>query len=197
MIRRTLALFIASASLVWASPVFAADRYELDPAHSTIGFSIKHLLISRVQGRFTDVAGVILYDESDITKSSVDVAIKTGSINTQVEKRDAHLKSPDFFDAEKFPMITFKSSRVEKTGDGYLCVGTLTMHGVSKELSIPFEITGKVKDPQGNTRIGVDAELSLNRQDYGISWNKAMEGGGLLVGNDVKITLSVEAVKKP
>ncbi len=184
------------ASLLLTSPVFAADQYTIDPQHTDVGFAVQHLVISNVRGNFTDVSGKILYDEADITKSSVNVTIKTASIDTHNADRDKHLRSPDFFDVTKYPEITFQSRGIEKHGDGYLCIGTLTMHGVSKKIGIPFQITGKIKDPRGNTRIGVEAALTLNRQDFGISWNKAMDNGGLMVGNKVKINLSVEAIQQ-
>ena len=178
-----------------ATPVSAA-QYAIDPAHTSVGFSIPHLVISRVNGSFPDVKGEIVYDESDVAKSSVNVTINAASIDTNNADRDKHLRSGDFFETDKYSEITFKSARIEPQGDGYVAVGTLTMHGVSKEVSIPFKITGTVKDPWGKTRLGAEASVTLNRQDYGIAWNKAMEGGGLVVGNEVKITLSVEAVKQ-
>ena len=190
-------VFAAGLGLSLASPVFGADQYAIDPAHTNVGFSVQHLVINRVHGNFTAVSGEILYDEEDVTRSSVKVVIQTASINTNQADRDKHLKSADFFDAEKYPEITFQSTKIEKRDkEGYLCVGTLTMHGVSKEVAIPFEVTGKVKDPRGKTRIGIEANLTLNRLDYGISWNKALEGGGLVVGNSVRIALNVEAIKQ-
>jgi polyisoprenoid-binding protein YceI len=152
------------------------------------------MVISNVKGGFADVAGVIMYDESDVAKSSVEVTIKTASVNTNNEKRDEHLRSPDFFDADKYPDITFKSKAINKTDDGLALVGILTIKGISKEVTFPFEITGKLTDPWGSVRIGAEAKLKINRQDFGLTWNKALETGGLVVGNDVKIELNVEAV---
>ena len=186
------------AGLLWAtsSVAIAADQYAIDPAHSTAAFAVKHLAINTVHGRFAEVSGAILYDEQDVTKSSVTVTIKAASINTDNAKRDEHLRSADFFDAAQFPDITFRSTRIQSTADGYLCVGTLTMHGVSKEVTIPFTILGKIEDPWGKTRLGVEASLGLNRLEYGIVWNKTLGNGSLVVGTDVKITLNVEAVQQ-
>ena len=186
-----IGLWVGSASAVWA-----AQRYAIDEAHTTVGFSIPHLVINRVHGNFRQLSGAIVYDEADITKSSVEVVIKAAGIDTGNDKRDGHLRSPDFFDADKYPEIVFRSSRIERQGEGYLCTGTLTMHGVSKEIQIPFAITGTVRDPWGKTRLGAEAALTLNRQDYGIVYNKTLESGGMLLGNDVKIELNVEAVQE-
>lgn len=183
-------------TLLLASPTRSADTYVIDPVHSLAGFSVRHLMINNVQGRFNDFSGTILYDEKDITKSSVKVTINAASINTENADRDKDLRSPNFFDVANYPTLTFESKRIQKKGKSYLCIGTLTMHGVSKEVTLPFQILGKVKDPWGNTRLGVEASLTLNRQEYGIAYNKTLDNGGLIVGNEVKITLNVEAVKK-
>jgi len=183
--------------LVVAAAGFAhgADAYKIDTAHSYVGFGIKHMVIATVKGKFTEFEGLIHYDEADITKSSVEVKIKAASINTANEARDNHLRNPDFFDVAKYPEITFKSSRVEKKGDKLQVAGTLTMHGVSKEVVIPFDFNGKVKDPWGNERVGFAGSLTLDRTDYGLTWGKLLETGGLVVDNIVKIELEIEAVK--
>ena len=183
------------ASLLVAAAAPGADRYQIDPAHTQIGFSVRHLVISNVQGKFNEFSGTILYDGQDISKSSVSVTIKAASIDTGVEPRDVDLRSANFFDATKFPEVTFQSTRIEKRGEGYVALGTLTMHGVAKEVALPFSITGPIKDPGGKQRLGVEASLTINRQDWGLSYSKAMDNGGLIVGNDVKIELNVEAVK--
>jgi polyisoprenoid-binding protein YceI len=187
------AVFLLAAS---ANVVSAADKYELDTSHTSVEFAVKHMVISTVKGAFSDVTGTILYDEKDITKSSVDVLIKVASVNTNNEKRDEHLKSADFLDAGKYPDITFKSKQVQKTDEGLVLTGILTIRDVSKEVSMPFEITGKLTDPWGNVRIGAETELEINRQDYGVSWSKNLDGGGLVVGDKVKIEISLEGVKK-
>ncbi|UCH84265.1 MAG: polyisoprenoid-binding protein, partial [Candidatus Latescibacterota bacterium] len=158
-------------------------------------FAVKHMVVSKVKGEFNEYSGTILYDEADVTKSSVDVTIKTASIDTKDQKRDDHLRNPDFFDAETYPEITFKSKQIKKSEDGFVAVGDLTMHGVTKEITIPFEITGVIDDPWGNTRMGVSAELELNRQDYGVSWSQKLDAGGLVVGDNVEIEIEIEAIK--
>ena len=192
---RILAL-VGMLSLFSFNAALAADQYAVDPVHSHIGFSVKHLVITNVKGDFTDYSGTIVYDEKDITQSSVNVTIKTASIHTGNQQRDDDLRSPNFLDAAQYPEMTFKSTRIEPKEDGYLCTGMLTLHGVSKEISIPFDIEGPIKDPWGKTRIGVEATLSLNRQDYGIKYDKALDNGGAVVGNKVKISLNVEGIKQ-
>jgi polyisoprenoid-binding protein YceI len=180
-------LFVLAAS----ASALAADQYKIDPNHSSATFSVRHMVISNVPGRFSDVSGNIVYDEADISKSSVEARIKAATITTDNEGRDKHLKSADFFDVEKYPEITFKSKRVEKRGSQLVAIGTLTMKGVSKEIELPFELN-KLVTARGTT-IGVVAETKLNRQDYGVSWNRAIEGGGAVVSDEVKIALSLEA----
>ncbi len=176
-----------------ASFAFAGEKYELDVNHSSVGFSAKHLVISNTKGQFKDFTGVIVFDEKDISKSSVNVTIKTASISTANEGRDKHLKSADFLDVEKHPEITFKSKSVTKTDDGYNVKGDLTIRGVTKEVAFPFTLVGPV-EAMGK-RIGVEASLAINRQDFGVSWSKTLDNGGLVVSNEVKIALEVEALK--
>ncbi len=179
-----------------ASTALAADNYEIDPAHTRIGFSVRHMMISNVAGRFLGFKGAIQYDPQDITKSSVSVKIDSASVSTDNNNRDNDLRSPNFFDAAKFPEITFQSSRIEKRGEGYVCIGTLAIHGVSKEVSIPFTIFGQVKDPRGNTHMGLEGGLTIDRRDFGMNYARTIDNGGLMVGNDVKVELSVEAVNR-
>jgi polyisoprenoid-binding protein YceI len=184
-----------SAAKVAYAPV-PGGEYNIDPAHSIIGFSIRHLEIAWVEGRFKDFKGTIHFDEKDVTKSSVEFTAKVESIDTGVEPRNKHLRTADFFDVEKFPEMTFKSTRVDRKGkDGYVLHGDLTLKGVTKQVALPFTVTGAIKDPWGNTRFGVQAETKLDRRDYGITWGKALENGGLDVGNEVTIELQLEAVK--
>lgn len=192
--KKVLAGTLVSLVLAVAAP--GADRYEIDPVHTSIGFSVRHLVINNVKGKFGDFSGTILYDENDITKSSVSVTVRTASINTGVDKRDDDLRSPNFFDVAQHPEMTFRSSRIEKRGDGYAAVGTLALHGVSKEIAVPFTLSGKIKDPWGNERIGVEASLTIDRRDWGITYSKTMDSGGLIVGNEVKIELNLEGIKK-
>jgi polyisoprenoid-binding protein YceI len=154
------------------------------------------MVVTTVKGNFNEFSGTIIADEQDLNKSSVKVAIKANSIDTRIDKRDAHLRSPDFFDVEKFPEITFVSKKVKKKGKGYILEGTFTMHGVSKEIAIPFTVSGPVKGPWGNTVFGIEGGLTIDRTDYGLKWNKVLEAGGVLVSNKVNIVLNIEAVKK-
>lgn len=177
------------------APVPGGD-YNIDPAHSIIGFSIRHLEIAWVEGRFKDFKGTIHFDESDVTRSSVEFAAKVESIDTGVEQRNAHLRTADFFDVAKYPEMSFKSTRVERKGkDSYVLYGDFTLKGVTKQVQLPFTVTGAIKDPWGNTRFGVNAQTKIDRRDYGITWGKVMENGGLDVGNEVTIDLQLEAVK--
>jgi polyisoprenoid-binding protein YceI len=194
--RRTLSVAATFlAVIVLAGTSSAADKYDIDRSHSSIGFAVKHMVVTKVRGEFNEWTGTILYDDKDISRSSVEVSIKTASIDTKDAKRDQHLRGPDFFDAEKHPAITFKSKRIEKAENGFVAVGDLTMRGVTKEIGIPFELAGTVVDPYGNTRLGLSARTSLNRQDYGVSWSKKLDAGGLVVGDEVEIVIDVEAVK--
>lgn len=184
-----------AVTAIFATTGTAADKFTIDKTHSSVQFSVSHMVISKVKGTFNDFSGSIVYDDTDITKSSVDVTILVTSVDTKDEKRDEHLRNPDFFDAESFPEITFKSKRVEKSGDGFVVVGDLTMRGVTKEVSMPFAVAGVITDPWGNTRMGASATLEVNRQDYGVSFSKKLDNGGLLVGDDVGIEIEIEAVK--
>ncbi len=177
-------------------PDTSESTYIIDNAHSLIGFSVRHLTISEVHGRFNDFTGTIHYNEKDVTKSSVEFTAKAASINTDIKARDEHLRGTDFFDVEKYPELTFKSTRIESHGQQYLMVGQFTMHGVTKEISFPFQLTNQIKDQRGKTRFGVQAQLTINRQDYGISWSKTLDNGGLAVSNEVKIELNFEAIKQ-
>lgn len=196
MKHRYLSCATAIAALLVAS-VWAADTYELDTAHSSVNFSISHMVISKVKGRFTSFTGSVTADPeatNSITAAQATIAVK--SIDTSNAKRDEHLRSADFFDAEKHPTITFETKSIEKQGDQYIAKGTFTMHGVSKEFTLPFKVNGPIKDPWGNTRLGIEARTTLNRSDYGLTWNKALETGGVVVGDEVEIEIQAEAVKK-
>jgi polyisoprenoid-binding protein YceI len=174
----------------------AADTYKIDTVHSSVGFSVKHMMVSNVKGLFRDFSGTIMLDEKDVTKSSVMVTIKAASIDTGNANRDNHLRTGDFLQVDKYPEITFTSKSVEKTATGYNAKGTLTIRGVSKDVVLPFTMAGPVKDAFGKSRLGAEAGLEINRQDYGVAWNKTMDNGGLVVADTVKIDLGVEAVKE-
>ena len=185
----------APAAKVLYSPVPGGD-YSIDPAHSRIGFAVRHLEINWVEGRFKEFTGTVRFDEKDVTRSSVEFAARVESIDTEVAARDKHLLSADFFEAEKYPEMTFRSTRVERNGnEAYVLHGDLMLKGVTKPVSLPFTITGAVKDPWGNTRFGVEARTKINRRDFGITYGNAFAGGGLDVGNEVIINLRLEAVR--
>lgn len=175
----------------------AQGTYQIDPAHSSAQFSIRHLMISNVRGEFTRMTGTIVFDKEDPANSKVDVNIDVSSINTREAQRDTHLKSADFFDAEKFPEIVYRSKEVI-AGHGDLKVrGDLTIRGVTREVILDVEgPTPESKDPWGNQRIGASATAKLNRKDFGLTWNAALETGGFMVGDEVKITLDIQAVRQ-
>jgi polyisoprenoid-binding protein YceI len=185
----------ALAALLLASPALA-DTWTIDKNHSEAGFQIRHLM-SRVRGHFNDFAGTVVADPAKPEASSVEFTIKTASIDTGNEGRDTDLRTANFFEVEKYPEITFKSTRFKAAGkDKYDVTGTLTMHGVSKEITVPVVFLGFGKDPWGNERAGFSLDTTLNRKDYGITWNKALDNGGALLGDDVVISINLESVKK-
>jgi len=171
--------------------------WNIDPAHSVAEFKVRHMMISNVKGQFSGIKGSLALDDADPTNSRVEVSIDAASVNTHDPQRDAHLQSADFFDVEKFPTISFESSRITRTDDGELKVtGDLTIHGVTR--SVVFAVEGPsapAKDPWGNTRMGLAATAKINRKDFGLTWNAALESGGILVGEDVAISLDVQFVK--
>ena len=179
------------------SPQATTSTWNIDPVHTTAEFKVRHMMITNVKGQFTGVTGVLTLDEQDVTKSHVETSIDAASINTREADRDTHLKSADFLDVEKFPTLTFSSSRITRRGEDELDVeGDLTIHGVTRK--VVFDVEGPStpgKDPWGNTRIGWTATTKINRKDFGLTWNAALETGGILVGDDVTLTLDVEAVK--
>jgi polyisoprenoid-binding protein YceI len=172
----------------------SASTWEIDPAHTSAQFGIRHLMVSTVRGDFRKVTGTAVLDEQDVTKSSVEATIDVASINTGIAKRDDHLRSADFFDVAKYPAMTFKSKKIEKAGEGkYKITGDLTLHGVTKEVVLDFEgnLT-PIKDPTGKTRIGGMATTKINRKDFGLSWNRPLETGGVVVAEEVHITIDTE-----
>jgi polyisoprenoid-binding protein YceI len=188
---------ILTAALTLSSFAFAA-AYDIDAAHAAATFSVKHLGISSVNGTLGDVTGTVELDEKDVTKSKVDATIDVKGINTKQSKRDDHLRSPDFFDVEKYPTITFKSSKVEKgAGNKVKVMGDLTMHGVTKPVVLDGELAPEVANPfSGAKTRGFSATTTLNRKDFGLNWNKALEAGGVLVGDDVKVQIEAELIPK-
>lgn len=173
----------------------ATRTWKIDTSHSNVGFTVRHMMLMKVHGRFGSWNGTIQLDDQDVTKSSVEVSIDVASIDTNEEKRDGHLRSPDFFDAEKFPKITFKSKRVAKgSGEKLDVVGDLSIHGVTKEVTLQAEIAGRGKDPWGNERVAFEGHTSINRKDFGLGWNQTLETGGVLVSEKVDITLELQAI---
>ena len=195
--RRLRIIGITSLLLALSSAAFAAT-WEFDPAHTGVQFKVRHLMVSHVRGDFEKVSGKIVYDEKDISRSSADITIDAASINTRVAKRDEHLKSPDFLDAAKYPSLVFKSKKVEQAGDGKLkMTGDLTIRGVTKEVVLDIEgPTSPIRDIEGKTRVGGVASTKINRKDFGLTWNKAIETGGVVVGDEVEITIDIEIIKE-
>jgi polyisoprenoid-binding protein YceI len=171
-------------------------NWNIDPAHSGIGFSIRHMVVSKVRGRFGKFTGTVRLDEADLTQSSVEATIDASSIDTGTAQRDAHLRSADFFDVERFPQLRFQSTRIEKLGgDGYRVVGNLTIRDVTREVVLEAEYAGRGTDPWGNERVAFAAKTSFDRKDFGLGWNQVLEAGGVLVGDRVDIELDVQVVK--
>lgn len=182
---------------VATTPEVAVSTWNIDPVHSVAEFKVRHMMISNVKGQFTNLAGKVTLNEADITKSQVQASIDATSINTRDPQRDGHLKSADFFDVDKFPALSFQSTRIRRAVEGALSVvGELTIHGVTREVVFDVEgPTAPAKDPWGNTRIGLFAITKINRKDFGLVWNSALETGGVLVGDEVTISLDVQFVK--
>lgn len=178
-------------------PQTGTTTWRIDPVHSVAEFKVKHMMISNVKGQFTSLNGTLVLDENDVTNSRVETSIDAASISTGDGQRDAHLKSAEFFDAEKFPTLTFESKQITRKSEGELVVtGDLTIHGVTRSATFTVEgPTPAAKDPWGNTRIGVSATTKISRKDFGLTWNATLETGGILVGDDINLTLEVQFVK--
>jgi polyisoprenoid-binding protein YceI len=190
-------VWTALAAVTIGASAFA-DTYTIDPAHTSVQFHVRHLFTT-VTGRFQTFDGKVVFDEKDPAKTEVQGSIDATSINTNVEKRDNHLRSPDFFDVEKYPKITFQStgvSDVDASGNKGKMTGTLTLHGVSRPVVLEASFLGKGKGPDGKERAGFHGTTTINRKDFGLAWNKAMEGGGLLVGEEVTIEIDIEGVRE-
>jgi polyisoprenoid-binding protein YceI len=188
-----------TATSTGASPAPTGTRttWTLDPAHSHVGFAIKHLMIATVRGRFTDVQGTVTADDSDPTSADIDITVGTKSISTGEETRDAHLRSADFFDVERYPTMRFRSKRVQrKSGDTFRAIGDLTIRDVTREVALDVELLGRARDPWGKERTAFEARTTINRGAYGLTWNAALETGGWLVGDEVKISIEAELLKE-
>jgi polyisoprenoid-binding protein YceI len=193
---KTRFLTLAAALLV-AWPAVAAETYSVDPAHANVAFQVRHFM-SQVPGRFNTFEGKVHIDRDEPEASSVEFTIQAESIDTSNEKRDEHLRSPDFFDVANHPTITFTSTSMKKVGqDSYEVTGDFTMRGVTKSITLPVKVLGEMKDPWGNQRIGFEISTTVNRKDYGITYNKILDQGGLMLGEDVAVTVNLQAVQTP
>lgn len=173
------------------------STWTIDADHSEVGFAVKHLMVATVKGTFRRFSGHVVLDENNMSASSIEANIETASIDTRQDQRDAHLRSPDFFDAENHPLITFRSRKVERLRHGYYsAIGDLTIRGTTREVVLDVEETGRGGDPWGNQRIGYSARTTINREDFGLTWNQALETGGVVVGKDVKISLDIETIQQ-
>jgi len=189
-------VFFLSVAFLAVAGFAAANTYTIDPVHSDVSFKVRHL-VSKTSGQFTEFDGTIVADFDNLDASSVIFTIKSASIDTKNEDRDKHLRSGDFFDVETYPEITFTSSKITGSGaNSYAVEGTLTMHGVSKTVTLPVVFLGEVKDPWGNTKAGFEIETTIDRKDYGIIWNKALDAGGMILGDEVEISINLETQKK-
>jgi len=191
--------YFATILVFLVIPVFAyGTTWQVDPGHSSFQFKVRHLMVSNVKGDFTTVRGMVAIDEQNISNLKVDITIDAASVNTSHAKRDEHLRSADFFDVAKYPTITFVSKKIERTGkDTLKVIGDLTIRGVTKEIAVDVEgPTAEVKDPGGNFRRGATATAKINRQDFGILWNRVLDAGGVVVGDEVNIYVEVELIKK-
>jgi polyisoprenoid-binding protein YceI len=174
----------------------STKTWSIDAAHSGINFAIRHMVVSKVRGRFTKFAGTASIDDADLTRSSVEATIDASSIDTSTPQRDTHLRSPDFFDVERFPELRFRSTRIEKVADErYRVIGGLTIRDVTREVTLDVEYAGRGKDPWGNERLAFAAKTAIDRKDFGLGWNQVLEAGGVLVGDRVEIELDVQVVK--
>ncbi len=190
---------VVTAVIAWVLILAAtsnADNWSVDVAHSSIGFSVRHMVVAKTTGKFNDFEGTVQFDGKNIEKGSASIAAQVASIDTDDQKRDDHLRSADFFDVEKYPSMSFKSKKVVKgEGNEFQLVGDLTIKDVTKEVTFDCEFHGLVTDPMGNTRAGFSAETSIDRQDFNVKWNKTLDAGGLVVGNEVTVNLEIELVK--
>jgi polyisoprenoid-binding protein YceI len=186
---------ILLTALAAASPAVAKETYQIDKSHTTVGFEVRHIF-TNVGGKFTDFAGTINVDRAKPESSSVEFTIHAKSIDTNEPRRDEHLRSAEFFDVANHPAITFKSTSLKPNGnDSWLVTGDLTMRGVTKSVTLPVTLLGEGKDPWGNEKLGLETTVTLNRKEFGLTWNKALESGGLLVGEEVKVQIAIEANK--
>lgn len=190
-------LLLLSIVLIFGAGISSAEvaRYDVDLDHSSIEFSVVHMVVSKTKGRFTDYKGFVEMDPDGIKIKAIEAVINTASINTNHEKRDGHLKDEDFFNVEKYPTITYKMKYSRKEGDKIIAIGDLTLLGVTKEVTLTGKFNGLANDPYGNTRAGFSAEGTLNRKDFGMNWSKLLDSGGMIVGDDITLKLEIECIK--
>ena len=187
--------FTAFVLFLWLGLSLQAASWTIDKSHSQVGFTVKHMVIAKVNGAFTEFEGDVVFDMDDLDNSKITGIINVASINTDNEKRDGHLRSADFFDAENFPQIKFESTKITKKGDAYVARGNLTIRDVTKEIDIPFTVAGPI-NAMGGTRIAMEGSATINRQEYNVTWNRTLDDGGLLVSDDVVLNLQAELIKK-
>jgi polyisoprenoid-binding protein YceI len=183
-----------------AATLGSVTTWQVDPAHTHVEFAVKHLMIATVRGRFSDVTGTVIVPDGDFSRAQVEATVNVASVDTREPQRDAHLKSPDFFEVDKYPTMTFRSRRVEhvsRDSKQYRLIGEFTLHGVTKEVALDATLEGVAKDPYGNNRAGFSATGKLNRKDFGLGWNQLLETGGVVVGDEVKISIDSQVVAKP
>ena len=188
----TLASFTLISAIAVSSAHTGPERFDLDRNHTRIGFAVKHMMVTNVRGVFNDFTGHIVFDPADLAASSVEVAIQAASVDTNVERRDNHLRSPDFFDVERFPAIHFRSTRIERMEGGFVAIGDLTIRDVTREVRFPFELNGPIEFGDGRKRLGASARLTVTRQDWGLTYSRALEAVAV-VGDEVTIEIDVEA----
>jgi polyisoprenoid-binding protein YceI len=199
LVTRPLRALIALLAILLALPGAAvAETWTIDPAHTLSGFTVRHLMVTNVRGSFDVTRGIIEYTPGDAASVKADIVIETKTVNTRNQRRDDDLRSDNFLNAEKFPSMTFKSKRVDNVrADGFVLVGDLTIRDVTREVLLKVDgPTAPVKDPQGNRRVGASATTSINRKDFGVNWHRVMEAGGVVVGDEVKIQIDVQAIEK-
>lgn len=195
MIRARALTVTTLVALAPALPV-AAETFEIDSAHSRVGFAVKHMVVATVRGEFEAFEGAVDVDLEELTNSSVEVTIDATSVDTGEADRDEHLRSADFFDVANHPRLTFETTAIERDGDGLVAVGDLTIRGVTKPVRMPIEVAGPIQDPWGNTRLGVSGRLTIDRTDFGLNYNRALEAGGLVVGREVDVEIDVELIRR-
>ena len=194
---RLQSLFITALAMIMAVVFTAqANTWEIDKSHTQIGFTVTHMVVTKVSGEFTEYEGEVTFNPSNLDESKIKGIVKVASITTENQRRDDHLRSADFFDAENYPHIVFESTEINKTDDGYVAVGNLTIRDVTKRIELPFSIAGPVNDPWGNTRVGLEASTTINRQEFNVTWNNTLDNGGVVVSDQVTLNLNAQLIKQ-